>query len=169
MAFLDFKGLSRFLDKLKTIFASKSIFSRSADGLVPHPSTVTNTHYLREDGSWEVPPDTKYTPASLGFGFGICSTSTGIAEKSVTLANYEQVQGGIIAVRFTYDVLENAKLKVNSKIAANIVHRGTYIKSGIIKSGDIAIFVYDGNSYQLAAIDPYRLAELETHAIQDSN
>lgn len=38
-------------------------FNRSTDGLVPHPTTSTSTRYLREDGSWEVPPDndTTYT------------------------------------------------------------------------------------------------------------
>lgn len=36
-------------------------FTRSTDGLVPHPETATSTRYLREDGSWQVPPDTDTT------------------------------------------------------------------------------------------------------------
>lgn len=46
--------------------AGTSIFGRSSDGLVPHPTTSTTTRYLREDGSWQVPPDnnTTYTAIS---------------------------------------------------------------------------------------------------------
>lgn len=36
--------------------------SRAKAGLVPAPSTTAGTtKYLREDGTWQVPPDTKYT------------------------------------------------------------------------------------------------------------
>lgn len=76
MAFLDFTGLARYLTRLKEIFASKDKFTRSDDGLVPHPNTVTQTHYLREDGSWQVPPDTTYRQAS--------TTSDGLIPKLPT-------------------------------------------------------------------------------------
>lgn len=205
MAFLNFTGLEHFLEKIKGIFASKDTFNRSSDGLVPHPNTITQTHYLREDGSWQVPPnttynsvstateglapklsgdstqylngagnwtkppdnDTTYTPASLGFGFGKNSTST--STRSVAIANYELVVGGIVAVQFTYAVQANAMLNVNTRGAKYIYHRGAKISDGIIKAGDTAIFAYDGTQYQLLAIDPQRTAELEQHAILDSN
>lgn len=205
MAFLDLTGLARYLTRLKEIFASKDKFTRSDDGLVPHPNTVTQTHYLREDGSWQVPPNTtynavsttssglapqlsgnasqylngagnwttptgtSYTPAALGFGFGTCSTVEATNEKAVTLANYNLIQGGFIAVRFTYAVGAGATMNVNSKGARNIYHRGDKIASGAINGGDTAVFVYDGNQYQLVAVDPYRTSWLETHSIQDSN
>ena len=40
------------------------VFDRTTDGLVPHPTTSGTVRYLREDGSWEVPPDnnTTYSP-----------------------------------------------------------------------------------------------------------
>lgn len=41
-----------------------SNFSRSADGLVPHPTTTTSTRFLREDGTWVVPTNTTYTLAT---------------------------------------------------------------------------------------------------------
>lgn len=46
--------------------AGTATFGRAADGLVPHPTTTTQTRYLREDGKWEVPPDnnTTYTAVS---------------------------------------------------------------------------------------------------------
>lgn len=40
-------------------------FSRSTDGLVPHPTTNTTTRYLREDGSWEIPPDNDTTYSAI--------------------------------------------------------------------------------------------------------
>ena len=36
------------------------IFSTQIDGLVPKPEGSTTTKYLREDGTWTVPPDTTY-------------------------------------------------------------------------------------------------------------
>lgn len=39
-------------------------FGRNTDGLVPHPTTTTSTRFLREDGSWVVPTDTRYTLAT---------------------------------------------------------------------------------------------------------
>lgn len=41
------------------------VFDRSTDGLVPHPETETTTRYLREDGAWEIPPDTNTTYTSI--------------------------------------------------------------------------------------------------------
>lgn len=64
MAFLDFTGLSHLVDKLRETFADKSSFTRSKDGLVPHPTTSTSTRYLREDGGWQVPPNTTYNAVS---------------------------------------------------------------------------------------------------------
>lgn len=39
-------------------------FGRNIDGLVPHPTTTTSTRFLREDGNWVVPTDTRYTLAT---------------------------------------------------------------------------------------------------------
>ena len=39
-------------------------FGRSADGLVPHPTTTTSTRFLREDGTWVVPTNTTYSLAT---------------------------------------------------------------------------------------------------------
>lgn len=58
MSYISNSGLSKFLTMIKGVFASKDTFTRSADGLVPHPTTTTQTRYLREDMTWQVPPDT---------------------------------------------------------------------------------------------------------------
>lgn len=171
MAFLDLAGLSRFFTNLKDTFASKDCFNRANDGLVPHPTTTTSTRYLREDGTWAVPTNTTYTPASLGFGFGTCATSETTTLKEVTLANYSLVTGGMVAVRFTNAVPANATMSINSKTAKSIFFKGSAIKAGVIKAGDTATFVYDGTQYQLIALDAMidRLVALEQHAIQDSS
>lgn len=54
------KVIKAALDKKANVEDVKtySVFTRSEDGMVPHPLTDTTTRYLREDGSWEIPPDT---------------------------------------------------------------------------------------------------------------
>lgn len=41
-----------------------AVFGRSANGLVPHPTTTTSTRFLREDGTWVVPTNTTYSLAT---------------------------------------------------------------------------------------------------------
>ena len=41
-----------------------SVFNGTTDGLVPHPTTSTETRYLREDGKWEIPQNTTYEAIS---------------------------------------------------------------------------------------------------------
>lgn len=41
-----------------------AVFGRSANGLVPHPTTTTSTRFLREDGSWVIPTNTTYSLAT---------------------------------------------------------------------------------------------------------
>ena len=40
------------------------VFTRSANGFVPFPTTTTSTRYLREDGTWVVPTNTTYAVAT---------------------------------------------------------------------------------------------------------
>lgn len=80
MAFLDFNGLSHFLNKLDNKFASKKSFTRSADGLVPHPTTNTSTKFLREDGTWQEPVDKFITTSDIDSMFD----GTYTASKEVT-------------------------------------------------------------------------------------
>lgn len=56
-------------------------FTRSEDGLVPHPTTSTKTRYLREDGSWEIPPDTTYSVFSTAKEGLVPKPTSGDAEK----------------------------------------------------------------------------------------
>ena len=96
---------------------------------------------------------TTYTPAKLGFGYATCSTAASTTAKTASLSNYELVTNGVVSVKFTYDVPASATLNINSKGAKSIYHRGSTIKANIIKSGDIATFIYNGTYYHLVAID----------------
>ena len=66
MKVLSAAGAKYFLNKLKAIFAPNSNFVKSGSeakaGLVPSPGTTAGTtKYLREDGTWQVPPNSTYT------------------------------------------------------------------------------------------------------------
>lgn len=96
--------------------------------------------------------NTTYSNASLGSGYATCSTAAATAAKVASLSSYALATGGIVAVKFTYDVPANATLNINSKGAKAIYYRGAKITSGVIKAGDIATFVYS-SYYHLISID----------------
>ena len=54
-----------------------TVFSTTANGLVPM-SDGASTKYLRADGTWVVPPDTKYTLPVAGASLGGVKSGTGI-------------------------------------------------------------------------------------------
>ena len=102
---------------------------------------------------WSIDSNTTYSNASLGQGYGTCTTAEATAAKVVTLSNYALVTGGIVAVKFTYGVPANATLNINSKGAKAIYYRGAAITAGIIEAGDVATFIYNGSQYHLLAVD----------------
>lgn len=97
--------------------------------------------------------NTTYTPMSLGFGYGTCSTAEATAAKVASLTSYVLVKNGMVSVKFSHAVPANSTLNINSKGAKNIFYRGAKITAGIINAGDIATFVYDGAQYQLISVD----------------
>lgn len=54
--------------------------------------------------SWGVDSNTTYTPATLGGGYGKCSTAASTTAKVATLSSYALVTGGMVTVKFTYAV-----------------------------------------------------------------
>ena len=55
------------------------VFSTTANGLVPKTTTSNTTDYLRKDGTWATPPDTKYTlPIANGTTIGGIKSGTDI-------------------------------------------------------------------------------------------
>lgn len=93
--------------------------------------------------------------ASHGSGYGTCDTSstTSNSTRTVALPDYTLTKGGIIAVRFSYDVPSGAYLNVNSKGAKRIYYQGATLPAYVISAGDTAFFMYDGDYYRLLGID----------------
>ena len=99
---------------------------------------------------WSYEADTN---ASLGSGYGTCATAAATVAKAVTMADYELVTNGIVAVKFTYAVPANATMNINGKGAKSIFYKGSAIIANIINAGDTASFIYDGTQYHLIAVD----------------
>ena len=97
--------------------------------------------------------NTTYSNASLGQGYATCSTAEATVAKTASLSSYSLTTGGYVSVKFTYAVPASATLNVNSKGAKAMYYRGAAITAGIIKAGDLAVFLYNGSQYHLVAID----------------
>lgn len=123
-----------------------------------HAGSVVHLVY---DGTyWQmagwINDDTIYTNASLGQGYGTCSTAEATAAKAVTLSGYSIVTGGIVAVKFTYGLCASATMNINSNGAKSIFINGADVTSTtakMVKAGDIAYFMYDGTRYQFLGTD----------------
>lgn len=112
--------------------------------------TYDGTNWIRD--YWN---NTTYSNASLGCGYATCDTAAATAAKVGSLSSYSLTTGGIVSVKFTYNVPANATLNINSKGAKNIYYRGAKITADVIKAGDIATFVYS-SQYHLIAIDRWQ-------------
>ena len=106
------------------------------------------------------------TNVSLGQGYATCSTAASTIAKTASLSSYTLSTGGIVAVRFTYDVPAGATLNINSKGAKAIYHKNAAITDGVIKAGDTATFIYS-TYYRLISIDrDYATKEYVDEAIE---
>ena len=97
-----------------------------------------------------------YSNASLGQGYGTCSTAEATAAKVVTLTDYVLKTGGIVAVKFTYGLSASATMNINTNGAKNIFIHGAAVTATTAKevlAGDIAYFIYDGTQYHLLGTD----------------
>lgn len=132
------------------------------------PSTTAKTswqansvvHLVYDGSAWQMVgwlnDDTTYSNASLGQGYGTCSTAEATAAKAVTLSGYTLATGGIVAVKFTYGLCASATMNINSKGAKSIFIHGAAVTATTakeVKAGDIAYFIYDGTQYQFLGTD----------------
>lgn len=111
-------------------------------------------------GAWEylgksVDSNTTYTNVALGQGYGTQNNSSAATAITVALNSYALVTGGIVSVKFAYDVPASATLNVNSKGAKAIYNQGAAIAAGVIKAGDTATFIYS-TYYHLIAVDSWQ-------------
>lgn len=153
--------------------SSKKLFLIGAESQAANPQTYSHdTAYVGTDGCLYSGGSKVLTShqsnASLGQGYGTCATAAATAAKAVTLSNYVLATGGIVAVKFTYDVPASATLNVNSKGAKAIYNKGAAITAGIILAGDLAVFMYDGTRYHLIAIDRASAADRITEDMIDA-
>ena len=111
--------------------------------------TFDGTNWVRD--YWY---NTTYSNVSLGHGYATCGTAASTTAKTASLSSYSLTTGGIVSVKFTYDVPASATLNINSKGAKAIYYRGSAITAGVIKASDTATFMYNGTYYHLISIDP---------------
>ena len=92
------------------------------------------------------------SPASLGFGYGVCSTAEETVAKAVTISSYTLNTGGIVVIKFTNAVPKNATLNIRTRGAKKIFYNGSAITDGVINAGDVVTLIYDGTQYQVINI-----------------
>lgn len=95
-----------------------------------------------------------YSNASLGTGYGTCTTAAATAAKAVTLDSYALAVGGYVSVKFSNAItVANATLNINSRGAKPIFFNGAALAANVISANDIVTFVYDGTNYNLVSVD----------------
>lgn len=56
MGYLDYSGLSHFLDKIKAmVFTGATSSANGANGLVPGATSANRAKYLKADATWDSP------------------------------------------------------------------------------------------------------------------
>lgn len=115
-------------------------------------------HLVYDGSAWQMVDwlNTVYNNATLGNGFGTCTTAEATAAKVVSLSNYSLLKDGFVAVRFTYGLCASATMNINSKGAKDIFIHGAAVTATTakeVKAGDIAYFFYDGTRYQFLGTD----------------
>ena len=97
--------------------------------------------------------NTTYSPLSLGFCYGTCSTAANTAAKTVTMKNYTLVAHGIIAIKFNNAItVASATLNINSKGAKAIYYKEAALAANVIQAGDIVTMQYNGSQYHIISI-----------------
>ncbi len=105
--------------------------------------------------SWGYDANTTYTNVALGQGYAVQSNATASATITATLSSYALTTGGIVSVKFNYDVPAGATLNINSKGAKAIYNKDAAITAGVIKAGDTATFIYN-TYYRLISVDRWQ-------------
>lgn len=140
----------------KSIWYSTSAYTSSSTTVCGYKNRTVTYMYNGTYWVWishGVDSNSTYSNATLGQGYGTCSTTEAATAKVVTLSSYALITGGIVAVKFTNAVPANSTLNINSRGAKAIYYRGSAIRTDIIKAGDIATFIYNGSQYHLLTVD----------------
>ena len=91
--------------------------------------------------------------ATLGFGYGVCSTAGGTAAKTVSITNTVLTPGGIIAVNFVNAFTASSPtLSVNGSAAKAIKLYGNAMPMGKVHANTILVMYYDGTQFNVIGI-----------------
>ena len=120
------------------------------------------TIYMYDGTYWRWITTALGSLALSGFGYATQNNSSTSSSITAPLSKYQQIEGSIVCVKFTYDVPADSTLNINSTGAVSIKYKGSNITAGIIKAGDLVTFVYH-SGYQILAIDSsYTKAEIDS-------
>jgi len=93
--------------------------------------------------------------ATLGFGYGVCSTAGATAAKTVSITNFVLTPGSIFAVNFQNAFTASSPtLSVNGSAAKAIKLFGSAFPMGKVKNNTILVMSYDGSQFNVIAIEP---------------
>ena len=92
--------------------------------------------------------------ATLGFGYGVCSTAGATAAKVVSITNTVLTPGGVIAVLFQNAFTASSPtLSVNGSAAKPIKLFGNAVPMGKVKANTVLVMNYDGINFNVIAIE----------------
>lgn len=138
----------------KNIWYSNAIYTAKSN-IAGYANRYT---YFMWDGTYWVwisggiDNNTTYTNVALGQGYASCTTAESTIAKTAALSSYTLTANGIVSIKFTNAVPASSTLNISSKGAKAMYYMGSPIKSGIIKAGDTATFIYN-TYYHLISID----------------
>lgn len=103
--------------------------------------------------------------AAVSLGYGVCSTGTYDAAKTVNIPNFMLLENGVINVLFTTPInTDNTTLNVSLTGAKPIRILGQALPAGIVKAESYATLAYDGTAWNIvnlfcpdASFDPATL------------
>jgi hypothetical protein len=109
--------------------------------------------------------DLRHTSAAVSLGYGICTTGTYDAAKTVNIPHFMLLDNGTINILFTTPInTENSTLNVSLTGAKPIRILGQNLPAGVIKAETYATLAYDGVAWNIvnlfcpdASFDPAAL------------
>ena len=91
--------------------------------------------------------------ATLGFGYGVCSTAGGTAAKTVSITNFVLTPGSVFAVLFQNAFTASSPtLAVNGGAAKAIKYMGSAMPMGKVHANTILVMAYDGTQFNVIGI-----------------
>ena len=97
--------------------------------------------------------DMRHTAAAISLGYGVCTTGTYDAAKTVNIPQFMLLSNGVINVLFTTPInTENSTLNVSLTGAKPIRILGQNLPAGVIKAETYATLAYDGVAWNIVNI-----------------